>query len=66
MLGFLVAIGSMQPDCLNSDYSVPDRARLDDEEHLGHAEHAALGGTNELEQGNSGCPIVGGSAWEKE
>jgi hypothetical protein len=33
-----------QPDCLNSSYSVLDRAWSIDEEQLGRAEHAALGG----------------------
>jgi hypothetical protein len=60
-LGFLAALGSTQPNCLNSGYSVHDRARSIDEERLERAEHAALGGTNELEQGNTGCAIVGGS-----
>jgi SAM-dependent methyltransferase len=44
----------------------PDRARSVNEEGVLRAEHAALGGRNELQKGSTGCPDVGGSTQEKE
>jgi hypothetical protein len=64
-LGFLVAIGSMQPDRLNSDCSVPDNARSIEEEHSGALSMRPSVERTNLSKG-TGCLSVGGLILVKE